>query len=181
MKKSHIFDPSFSIPFVMNGKIYFDNRGSFRQLCVMKDMKQINVSVSSKGVIRGMHWQIRNPQDKVLSCLFGEIYDVCVDLRPRSPNFGVVYEFMLDGGDNNQLFIPKGFAHGFQANADHNVVTYLIRDAYDPKDEYGCRFDSIDADWKTENTDEWRNQNLSSKDLKWPRLEDIKPEMLPQI
>lgn len=181
MRKEHIFDPSFSVPFVMSGKIFFDNRGSFKSLCALAGMTKINVSFSKKGVIRGMHWQISNPQDKVLSCVSGKIYDVCVDLRLRSPNFGVVYGFQLDSAHNEQLFVPKGFAHGFQAQDDNTVVTYLIRDEYNPSDEYGCRFDSIKAEWEAEDTDEWRTDHLSKKDLAWPKFCDLKPEMLPQI
>lgn len=88
---------------------------------------QQNVSVSKQGVIRGMHWQYPPyAQGKLVTCLHGEIFDVAVDIRSSSPTFGKYVGTKLSGSRGDSLWIPRGFAHGFQALTDEAVVTYSV-------------------------------------------------------
>ena len=144
MKKPKLFDEKYLPPYVSKGESFKDERGMFMPLGVLNDSVQCNVSVSKPGTVRGMHWQIKKPQAKVVTCLAGKIHDVCVDLRPNSPNFKTVYTFDLEGGTGDQLFIPKGFAHGFEVVGEKSaMVLYFTNEDYEPEDEYGFRADSL--------------------------------------
>ena len=106
---------------------------------------QQNVSVSNQGVIRGMHWQYQpHAQGKLVSCLNGEIYDVALDIRLKSPTFGKHMAVKLGGKQGNSLWIPKGFAHGFQALTSDVVVTYSVDAAFAP--DYASELNSLDED-----------------------------------
>lgn len=131
---------------------------------------QSNVSVSHPGVLRGMHWQKNFPQAKLVKVLYGEVLDVAVDIRPKSPTFKKVFSFRLtDNGE--QLFIPKGFAHGFYNCGDVDAVFhYNVDNVYSPKDERGLKWSSIDFDWPIPNDCE---PILSVKDSMHPGINDI--------
>jgi len=106
---------------------------------------QQNVSVSNKGVIRGMHWQYPpHAQGKLVTCLHGEIYDVAADIRLNSPTFGKHVAIKLSGAQGNSLWIPQGFAHGFQALTSDVVVTYSVDAAFAP--DYASEFNSLDKE-----------------------------------
>jgi dTDP-4-dehydrorhamnose 3,5-epimerase len=103
------------------------------------DFIQENVSVSKKGVIRGLHWQTRpNDQGKLVTCVHGEIYDVAVDIRKFSPTFGKHLAVQLSGRKGNSLWIPSGFAHGFQALTEEVVVTYSVTSKFEPLAAAAC-------------------------------------------
>jgi len=125
-----------------------DNRGSFMEFYrngeIPSDFVQDNVSCSIQGVIRGLHYQLKCPQAKLVSVLSGSILDVAVDIRKSSPTFGKYVVRILTAENGFQLFIPTGFAHGFQALSDNVVVHYKCSDVYRPDDAKGIAFDDKD-------------------------------------
>ena len=122
-------------------KIFGDARGYFLESYSEKDffaagltMKfvQDNQSKSSKGVLRGLHFQTQHPQGKLVRALEGCVYDVAVDLRKGSKTFGKYYGVVLDAEKQNQFYIPEGFAHGFYVLSDTAIFAYKCTDFYDP-------------------------------------------------
>jgi dTDP-4-dehydrorhamnose 3,5-epimerase len=113
------------------------NRELLQELNV--NFVQQNVSISKKGVIRGLHWQ-KSPHDqgKLITCMYGEIYDVAVDIRKSSPTFGKHLSIQLSGERGNSLWIPSGFAHGFQALTQEAVVTYSVTSDFEPNAASAC-------------------------------------------
>jgi len=118
---------------------------------------QDNLSVSRKGVLRGLHYQIRQPQGKLVRVLFGEIYDVAVDLRRDSPAFGQWVGMTLSAEKKDQLWIPPGFAHGVYVLSDQAEILYKVTDYYAPQ-------------W--ERTLIWNDPMLA---IDWPKLSDQPP------
>lgn len=107
---------------------------------------------SCKGVLRGLHFQRRHSQDKLVRVLAGEVFDVAVDLRPRSPTFGKWQGFRLSAENRHMLYIPKEFAHGFLVLSNEAVVHYLCGDQYDPSSEDGILWNDpeLSIDWPLE-------------------------------
>ena len=126
----------------LKGKVFEDERGYFYEKYNQEFLNenhvnflQENISKSLKGTIRGIHWQINpNAQDKLVTCISGEIYDVAVDLRRSSKTFGQYCSQILKGGENLSLWIPKGFAHGFQALTDNCIISYSVSGIYSKSD-----------------------------------------------
>lgn len=158
-------------------KIFGDARGYFLESYSEKDffdaglkMKfvQDNQSKSSKGVLRGLHFQTQHPQGKLVRALQGRVYDVAVDLRAGSPTFGQYYGVILDSTLQNQFYIPEGFAHGFYVLSDEAVFAYKCTDFYDPKGEGGLMWNdpAINIDWNAVALD--ITPLLSEKDGKHP-------------
>jgi len=119
---------------LLENQIHADNRGYFFEKYNKKFLDnygirfvQENVSKSYKGTVRGLHWQT-NPkaQDKLITCITGEIFDVAIDLRKDSKTFGSYCFQILKGGENKSIWIPKGFAHGFQALTDECIISYSV-------------------------------------------------------
>ena len=106
-------------------------------------------SFSKKGVLRGLHLQWKNSQDKLVHVLFGAVYDVAVDLRAGSSTFGKWEGFSLTGENRRMLYLPKGFAHGFLALGEENLLGYLIGGPYDPESDGGIRWNDpqLAIDW----------------------------------
>ena len=135
--------------------VYADVRGSFMELAHQRRLAdlpnfsgafvQSNWSVSQRGVLRGLHYQARQPQGKLLQVLRGAIFDVTVDLRPSSPEYGRWQGLELkgppEGDEAEQLWVPPGYAHGFQALCDDTWVLYHCTAYYDPADEVCLRWD----------------------------------------
>lgn len=123
---------------LIDSQINNDDRGYFfekynRNFLNMKNINfvQENISKSKKGTIRGLHWQTKpKAQDKLVTCITGEIFDVAVDLRKESESFGQYCSKILKGGDGKSLWIPKGFAHGFQALTDNCIISYSVSDDF---------------------------------------------------
>lgn len=136
---------------------------------------QSNVSSSSKGVLRGLHYQWPRPQGKLVSVLEGEVYDVAVDIRRGSPTFGRWEAVVLSGENRRQFWIPEGFAHGFAVLSERAVFSYLCTDVYVKEADAGVRWNDakIAIDWPVS------APVLSAKDEAAPLLEDIAPERLP--
>lgn len=141
-------------------KIFGDSRGYFLETYSEKDFNeagltmkfvQDNQSKSSKGVLRGLHFQTQHPQGKLVRALEGKVYDVAVDLRKGSETFGKYYGVILDSEKQNQFYIPEGFAHGFYVLSDEAIFAYKCTDFYDPKGEGGLMWNDpvIGIDWNT--------------------------------
>jgi dTDP-4-dehydrorhamnose 3,5-epimerase len=130
---------------------------------------------TARGTLRGLHFQAHpRPEDKLVRCGRGRIFDVAVDVRPGSPTFGQWFGTELSDGNNLQLFIPAGFAHGFQALTDEAVVLYQISTPYEAALSAGLRFDDPDVaiEWPLEPV------NLSPRDQALPRLRDLSADIL---
>ncbi|PMP89192.1 MAG: dTDP-4-dehydrorhamnose 3,5-epimerase, partial [Caldisphaera sp.] len=121
--------------------------------------------------IRGLHYQ-KEPyaQAKLVRAVKGEIYDVAVDIRKGSPTFGKYVSAYLSEENKHMLYIPRGFAHGFQVLSEDAIVIYLVDNDYAPNYEAGIRYDDKDLNinWPI------KNPILSEKDLKWPYLKEIR-------
>ena len=112
------------------------NRRAFREATGLDvDFVQDNQSQSVRNVLRGLHYQVRQPQGKLVSVVAGEIFDVAVDLRRRSPSFGKWASVLLSAGTPRSIWIPPGFAHGFLVLSDQALVTYKTTDYYAPEHE----------------------------------------------
>ncbi len=152
-----------------------DDRGYFMETYNKKDFDdngldvafvQDNQSKSKKGVLRGLHMQVNNPQGKLVRVIKGEVYDVAVDMRKDSDTFGKWTSAILSEKNNRQFYIPEGFAHGFMVLSDEAEFVYKCTRLYDAGDELGIRFDDPDIgiDWPTNNIEPL----LSEKDKKQP-------------
>lgn len=130
---------------------------------------QDNVSLSKRNTIRGLHYQIENPQDKLLMVMQGKIRDVAVDLRKNKPSFGKHVSRILSAKNHHQLFIPKGFAHGFSVLSERALVYYKCSDYYNPDGERGLYWDDPDLNinWEVE------DPVISDKDQIQPALKEI--------
>ena len=136
---------------------------------------QDNHSRSGRGVLRGLHFQKRHPQGKLVEVLAGRLFDAVVDVRPGSPTFGRWEGFTLDAADHRQLWVPPGLAHGFCVLSDQVDLLYKCTDVYRPEDEGGLAWDDPDVgvEWPVGAT------LLSEKDRALPRLRDLGPSDLP--
>ena len=142
------------------------NRNDFVEAGIDVTFVQDNQSASSKNVLRGLHFQINYPQDKLVRVINGKVFDVAVDLRPGSETFGKWFGVELSAENKKQFFIPKGFAHGFFVMSDYAEFTYKCSDFYHPNDEGGIKFDDPDIgiEWPFEDKNALI---LSEKDTKW--------------
>jgi dTDP-4-dehydrorhamnose 3,5-epimerase len=149
------------------------NEGIFHQQGLSVNFIQDNQSFSSFGVIRGLHYQL-NPhaQSKLVRVLQGSILDVVVDMRRGSPKFGCTMQIELSAENKKQLFIPKGFAHGFSVLSPTADVLYKCDSFYQKQSEAGIRFDDpqLNINWQVSKD----NQIVSSKDLQLPDFASCK-------
>lgn len=160
-------------------RVHGDERGFFLETWRADEYGQLldpgqvfvqdNHSRSQRGVLRGLHFQTRRPQGKLLRCVTGAIFDVAVDLRPGSATLGRWVGLRLDAETQHQLYIPPGFAHGFQVISDRADVEYKCTDYYDPGGESGVRWDDADLaiDWPL------GDPKVSDKDRALPTLRDL--------
>ena len=136
---------------------------------------QDNESKSSKGVLRGLHYQLApHAQTKLVRVISGRVLDVAVDIRKNSPTFGQHVAVELTADNKRQLLVPRGFAHGFVVLEDDTIFAYKVDNYYSPECDRGIAFDdeNLNIDWIL-NHDEL---NLSAKDTKQPKLFDIKDD-----
>lgn len=161
-----------------------DDRGFFMetynairydQAGLTETFTQDNHSQSTRGVIRGLHYQLEHPQGKFLYVVRGEIFDVAVDIRQGSPTFGHWTGIHLSADNKRQFYIPTGFAHGFSVLSEHADVIYKCTNVYHPGDEYGVHYadSALKIDWKVD------TPAVSEKDLLLPTLDQIPSEHLP--
>ena len=147
------------------------HQGEFKDFGLDLNFVQDNQSKSTKGVLRGLHFQYKNPQGKLVRVIKGEVFDVAVDLRKDSPTYGKWEGVRLSEKNKKQFYIPEGFAHGFIVLSDEAEFTYKCTDFYDAEDEGGILWNDpeIGIDWPLSNIDE---VSLSEKDKMWKALND---------
>ncbi len=140
------------------------------------DFVQDNHSRSSKGVLRGLHFQLNHPQGKLVQVVTGSVFDVAVDIRVGSPTFGQWYGCVLSEDNHHQLWIPPGFAHGFCVLSESADFVYKCTDYYRPDDEGGLLWSDPDVsiDWPVE------SPLLSDKDWMYGCLADTPHDLLPK-
>ncbi len=165
--------------------IFRDSRGTFAELwrddqaraAGLPVFVQDNVARSGYGVVRGLHFQNPRAQAKLIGVAIGEIFDVAVDVRVGSPTFGRWAAFHLSESNGRQLYIPPGFAHGYQTVSDVSIVVYKCSDFYSPDDERALRWNDgeLGIRWPV------RDAVVSARDAAAPVLRDLLPEWLPQI
>ena len=132
---------------------------------------QDNESKSSRGVLRGLHYQLApDAQTKLVRVIQGSVLDVAVDIRKGSPTFGQHVAVELSAENKKQLFVPRGFAHGFVVLKDDTVFAYKVDNYYSPENDRGVAFDDMDLkiDWQIPHTE----LNLSEKDMKQPKVNE---------
>jgi len=163
---------------VLKPDIYRDDRGFFLETYREEHLQekgidvhfvQDNLSQSHRDTIRGLHYQIEQQQDKLLMVMQGTILDVAVDLRRQSPTFGQHVAVELSAENKHQMFIPKGFAHGFAVLSQMALVYYKCSDYYNPDGERGLFWDDpeLGINWKVE------DPIVSEKDQNQPLLDEI--------
>lgn len=170
-------------------KTFGDARGYFfesyqaeryRQMGIECDFVQDNMSRSQQGVLRGLHFQYQHPQDKLVTVSRGEVFDVAVDIRKGSATFGQSYAVVLSDENHWQLFVPKGFAHGFYVMSESADFHYKCSDYYRPDFETGIIWDDpdLEIDWPF---DRRTPPNLSAKDQKFGTLAAVHVALLPEL
>lgn len=152
------------------------HREKFAQQGLTLNFVQSNLSRSSQGVIRGLHYQYPNPQGKLVNVIEGEVYDVAVDIRMNSPTFGRWAAAVLSAENKRLFWVPEGFAHGFAVLSDYATICYQCTELYDRDADAAIRWNDgvIAIDWPIS------NPTMSEKDLKAPFLADIPQHKLPQ-
>lgn len=169
---------------IVEPKVFADPRGYFfetyqanryRENGIDCQFVQDNLSYSAKNTLRGLHYQHPHGQAKLVSVIKGEVFDVAVDIRKGSPNFGKWVGVVLSAENHRQLFIPEGFAHGFCVLSDDAVFSYKCSDFYTPGAEHGIVWDDsqIGIEWPV------NAPLLSAKDEKYHCLEDVADADLP--
>jgi dTDP-4-dehydrorhamnose 3,5-epimerase len=165
-------------------RVFGDGRGFFletfqsaryREAGIDAAFVQDNLSRSAGGVLRGLHFQLNHPQGKLVYVTRGEVFDVAVDIRTGSPQFGKWFSTVLSDENHHQLYIPPGFAHGFCTLSETVDFVYKCTDFYHPEDEGGVIWNDPDIgiDWPID------EPALSDKDLANPRLSALTADELP--
>ena len=166
---------------LLEPRVFEDDRGYFfesyrenllQEAGISGAFVQDNVSKSFQGTVRGLHYQIKNPQAKLVSCLKGTILDVAVDIRRNSSTFGNYVAFKLSEENHRMLYVPIGFAHGFSVLSEEAIVSYKCTDYYNPDGERGIRWDDplIRINWDVS------RPILSEKDRKLPLFSSLREE-----
>ena len=175
---------AFPDVFLIKPDVFRDTRGFFMETYNQKKYAeggidqvfvQDNYSHSRYGILRGLHYQLKNAQGKLVFVITGEIFDVVVDIRIGSPRFGQLFGTHLSAENRRQIFVPEGYAHGFIVLSKSADVIYKCTNFHTPGDEYGIFWadTTIGIDWPI------RNPVLSDKDSKNPQLEEIPEALLP--
>lgn len=182
MKQFEFTPTNLKDVFIIKPYVFEDERGyfmeTFRQeafeaMGIEVQFVQDNESKSSRGVLRGLHFQSKQAQGKLVRVIKGEIYDVAVDLRIGSPTFGKAQGFILSSENKKQLYIPAGYAHGFYVLSEEVIFNYKCTDVYAPQYESGILWNDPDLniDWPISALEAVK---LSEKDKALPCLKDIK-------
>ena len=167
---------------IVEPTVHGDSRGYFMETYNQNDMReaglnmvfvQDNQSMSTRGVLRGLHYQKQYPQGKLVRVISGEVFDVAVDLRPGSATYGKWHGELLSAENKKQFYIPEGFAHGFYVMSDTAEFCYKVTDFYHPNDEGGIRWDDPDigVEWPLL---EGVPVLLSEKDAAQPFLRELR-------
>ena len=166
---------------IIEAKKLYDNRGYFTKIYHKSSFNELDAnfnifeefaSQSNYGVLRGLHFQTKHPQAKLINVIKGRIFDVAVDLRIDSPTYGMHYGLELSSENNLMFFIPAGFAHGFLSLEEETIVSYLCSTEYEPEHDSGIRFDDPDLEIQWPKLD--LDYIISEKDLNLPMFRDFK-------
>ena len=184
MGKFKKIETSIEGVYIIEPTVFGDNRGYFMETYSKNDFDEIglnydfvqdNQSKSKKGVLRGLHFQKENSQAKLVRCIKGEVFDVAVDLRPRSKTYGQWEGVRLSEENKKMFMIPRGFAHGFLVLSDEAEFTYKCDDIYNPTAEGGLAWNDKDVNihWPL---GDMKIEDLltSEKDSTWPSLQELK-------
>jgi len=172
--------------FLIDLEVHGDKRGYFLEsyqrrryanLGLDAEFVQDNRSFSQKGVLRGMHYQVRHAIGHLVYVTHGRVFDVGIDLRPKSPTFGKHIAFTLAAENNQQLYLPPGVAHGFCTLGEENEILYKCTDYYFPDDEAGVLWNDPDLGIQWPLT----NPVITPRDAAFPRLKNIDPANLPRV
>lgn len=170
---------------VFEPKIFQDSRGYFTELFRQARYEaaglnlpfvQDNLSLSSKGTLRGLHYQLPHAQGKLVTVMQGSVQDIVVDIRQGSPTFGKSLSFLLDAKTHRQVYIPPGFAHGFCTLENNTLFLYKCTDTYHPEAEKGILWSdpNLNIAWALSGT-----PALSPKDSTYPHLSEVPSHLLP--
>ena len=170
---------------IIEPQVHGDQRGFFQESWKASNyarhglpgsFAQANVSRSARGVLRGLHYQYRQPQGKLVSVFEGRIFDVAVDVRPGSSSFGQWAGVELGSANHRQLYVPEGFAHGFIVLSESALFHYHCTTEYSPQYEVSIAWNDPDIAVK------WPQEpgSVSQKDREAPYLRDLPAELLPQ-
>ena len=171
---------------IIEPPVYADSRGYFmetfqdiryREQVAPEHFVQDNLAFSQKNVLRGLHFQIKFPQAKLLQAISGEVFDVAVDVRSGSATFGQWFGTRLSAKNRRQMYVPAGFAHGYCVISETATVIYKCSDYYHPEDEGGILWSDpqVGIEWPVE------QPAVSEKDEKLPLLSALGSAQLPQV
>ena len=180
MGKFEFIETGIEGMFIVEPTVFEDNRGFFMETFNERDFKdagydlkfvQDNQSKSTKGVLRGLHFQIKYPQGKLVRVTKGKVFDVGVDLRSNSDTYGKWFGAVLSDENKRQLYIPPKFAHGFVVLSDEAEFLYKCTEFYHGEDEGGIIWndEDIGVEWPLDDIDE---VILSEKDKLWPTFKE---------
>ena len=178
-----VIKSEFSELLLIKPKIFGDSRGWFfeswnkeryEEAGIQDNFVQSNVSYSTKGVLRGLHYQKPYTQGKLVFVLQGQVWDVVVDLRRTSPTFGKWKGFTLTGEGKEQLYVPKGFSHGFCVLSDTALFQYMCTDKYSPASEQGIMWNdkTLNIPWPVD------DPIISDKDTRHPEFTELSTSLL---
>lgn len=181
----NVFETGLPGVLLIEPEVFHDDRGFFLEIHhaerfagagIAGPFVQDNLSFSRHRVLRGLHFQTPNAQAKLIYVLHGEVYDVAVDVRAGSPNFGRWTAARLSADNKYQLYIPEGFAHGFCVTSETALLAYKCTDLYNPRADASVLWSDSDIgiDWPVD------DPVLSAKDAAAPRLRDMDPDRLPR-
>ncbi len=182
MDKFKVIETPIKDLIIIATKIFKDDRGFFIETYNLRDFTSLGVNVnfvqdnhsmSKKGVLRGLHFQFKHPQGKLVRVISGKVFDVAVDLRPNSSTFGKWYGIELSCDNGLQFYIPEGFAHGFISLEKNTHFFYKCTDFYYPEDELGIVWNDPDLNihWPLDQVSE---VIISEKDKSLPKFEEVK-------
>ena len=184
MGKFNFIETGIKDLYVIEPTVFGDERGYFMETYndeftpyikhldgTPAEFVQDNLSRSKRGVLRGLHFQMANPQGKLVRVIEGEVYDVAVDLRKNSETYGKCYGVLLSAENKRQFYVPEGFAHGFLVTSEFATFVYKCTRLYDPKSEGGLLWNdaSLGIEWPKIDGEVL----LSEKDKKHPPLAEL--------
>lgn len=181
MNRFNITETEFEGVYIIEPTVHSDHRGYFVKTYDEEEFKakgldltfvQDDQSCSSKGVLRGLHFQKEHPQGKLVRVVRGKVFDVGVDLRKNSKTYGKWIGVVLSAENKKQFFLPKGFAHGLLSLEDHSIFVYKVDEFYYPGDEEGLAFDDeeIGIEWPLDQVDELI---MTDKDKSWKSFKEL--------
>ena len=152
------------------------NANNFKKLGLPTKFLQDNQAFSKKNTLRGLHYQLKYPQGKLVRVIKGAIFDIAVDIKRGSPTFGKYEGVHLSDKNNKIMYIPEGFAHGYAVLSESAIFQYKCTELYHPEDEYGLLWSDkgLNIEWPI------NNPILSNKDKRLPTLETIDENRLPK-